>query len=394
MILIALDIVFIVPALAMFALAAFLALEVGASFFGPARPPRAASGPVAVIVPAHNEARVIAQTLIGVKSALRPKDRLVVVADNCDDDTAAIARAAGAECLERTDPARRGKGYALQCALDALRADMPSGGVVIIDADCAVSPHAFGVVADVMAATDRPAQMLYVMRAPQHAPARRRVGEFAWLLLNKVRMRGLHRLAGVARFTGAGMALPASLAKAVDLASGEIVEDIALYAQLTAKGAAPVLCEDALVISEFPTADANAHTQRARWERGSLRLAVRAAPALFAAGVRRLDVRAIAAAVDLSIPPLAVFAALQFGVGLAAIIPAFWGSFAPVLISAAGAALYVASVAAAWIVYGRSALPPRDLIALVGYVGDKARIHFGAARRTADQWTRTGRDQE
>src|ERR1700731_271602 len=69
--------------------------------------------PVAVLVPAHNESSGLLPTLTNIQSQLLPGDRLLVVADNCSDDTAAAARAGGAEVVERNDPTKRGKGYAL-----------------------------------------------------------------------------------------------------------------------------------------------------------------------------------------------------------------------------------------------------------------------------------------
>src|SRR5438270_9989885 len=68
---------------------------------------------VAVLVPAHNESTGILATLVDIKDQLLPKDRLVVVADNCDDDTATVAAKAGAEVIERYDLIRIGKGFAL-----------------------------------------------------------------------------------------------------------------------------------------------------------------------------------------------------------------------------------------------------------------------------------------
>src|ERR1700732_1575515 len=68
---------------------------------------------VAVVMPAHNEAAVIANALRSIAPQLSQCDRLLVVADNCVDDTAAIAGAQGAEVVVRADLAHRGKGYAL-----------------------------------------------------------------------------------------------------------------------------------------------------------------------------------------------------------------------------------------------------------------------------------------
>ena len=68
-------------------------------------------------------------------------DRLIVVADNCSDDTAAVASSAGAETVERNEPAKIGKGYALDHALRHLALDPPAV-VICVDADCIVSEGA------------------------------------------------------------------------------------------------------------------------------------------------------------------------------------------------------------------------------------------------------------
>jgi cellulose synthase/poly-beta-1,6-N-acetylglucosamine synthase-like glycosyltransferase len=90
---------------------------------------------IAVLVPAHNEAAGIGATLRSIRAQLQHGDRVLVVADNCIDDTAAAASAAGAETIERHDPARRGKGYALDFGVRYLTLAPPEV-VIIVDADC------------------------------------------------------------------------------------------------------------------------------------------------------------------------------------------------------------------------------------------------------------------
>src|SRR3954454_18518593 len=63
----------------------------------------------AIVVPAHNEESVIAETVLGLIKAGLPNLVVLVVADNCSDGTADAARAAGAEVTIRDEPARRGK---------------------------------------------------------------------------------------------------------------------------------------------------------------------------------------------------------------------------------------------------------------------------------------------
>ena len=87
------------------------------------------------------------------------------MADNCADDTAAVAAAAGAEVVERQDPTKIGKGYALDWGLRHLSLDPPEI-VVMIDADCRLNDGAIERLAATCAMTHRPVQALYLMTAP------------------------------------------------------------------------------------------------------------------------------------------------------------------------------------------------------------------------------------
>lgn len=92
-------------------------LEIVAALILPTREPGLPSDTrrqrVGILVPAHNESAGLGLTVENIKAQLVVGDRLLVVADNCVDDTAAVAAAAGAEVIARVDPARAGKGYAL-----------------------------------------------------------------------------------------------------------------------------------------------------------------------------------------------------------------------------------------------------------------------------------------
>jgi glycosyltransferase involved in cell wall biosynthesis len=126
-----------------------------------------------VLVPAHDEEGGIAAALATVVPQLAPGDRLLVVADNCSDGTAAAARAAGAEVVERRSDLR-GKGYALAFGVDHLRAAPPSA-VVIVDADCELAPGTLDALAAELARSGRPVQALYLMLAAADAGLGRRM---------------------------------------------------------------------------------------------------------------------------------------------------------------------------------------------------------------------------
>ncbi|MBD2750536.1 glycosyltransferase [Microvirga sp. BT688] len=161
-------------------------------------------GPIAVIVPAHNEEAGILPTLQDIEAQLRPGDRLLVVANNCSDNTAAVARAVGAEVSERHDPDHRGKGYALDWGMRHLRQDPPET-VIIIDADRRVAPGTVLTLAQAALATGRPTQALNIMKSARAGP-RRRVQELAWVLKNYVRPLGLARFGLPCQLMGTGMA--------------------------------------------------------------------------------------------------------------------------------------------------------------------------------------------
>ena len=385
-----LEAVFAIPALVLLALAAFFALEVLGAFLPARRAPSGSAGRVAVVIPAHNEARVIGPTLDSVKAQLKSGDRLIVVADNCDDETAEIALRAGAVCLVRNDLSKRGKGYALQFALDKLRSEPPDV-VFFVDADCRLGEGALQRVCAAAAVSKRPAQGLYLMQAGEGAPPPRLVAEFAWLLMNRVRMGGLSTLFDICRFTGAGMAMPWAVASEVDLASGEIVEDLALTAKLASEDAAPLFCPDALVTSEFPWSEDAAVTQRARWEHGSLRLAWERAPGLFGEAVGEGDIRRAALAFDLLVPPLTVFLAALAAAFAAGLFLLAIGADLPFRLAASALGLFGVGLVAAWLGFGLKALPPEQIGAVFGYLAEKAKVYGKKARASTETWTRTAR---
>ncbi len=379
---------------AVFAIVIFFAAEVAASFFRRASeaPPAGPRGPIAVVIPAHDEEAGIAATVSAARAQLEAGDRILVVADNCSDKTAAAARAAGAEVAERLDAEHRGKGYALQHGVDQLRASPPET-VVFLDADCDVAPGAIDRIARRAVQRQRPVQALYLARPAAEAGPASAVSAFAWLLINRVRMTGLQTLGGFSRLTGSGMAFPWALAAGRRFATGEIVEDLAMTAALIEEGTPPMLETEAVVESELARSQAGAATQRARWELGSLRLAVRQAGALFVKGLSG-DWRSLLMAFDLLVPPLTVLGAVIV-VGCLISIPfALAGRQAPLAAFWDAALLLAVTISVAWFAYGRTVLPPKTLAGLGDYLLGKLRVYGGEGRESARRWTRTDRGDE
>ncbi len=369
-------------------------VETAASFL-PTR--KAASGPrncaMTIIVPAHNESEHIRPTLRNLREQMKERDRLIVVADNCTDDTADVAASEGAETLERTDPDRRGKGYALQYAIEHLRSSPPEC-VAFFDADCRIAPGSLDALGAAAMGAARPAQALYLMLPPENAPARLGVAAFAWTMINQVRMKGLYALANVTRFTGAGLAAPWAAIAGIEFAAGDITEDHVITFKLAARRTPPLFVPEAEVASFFPETGAASVTQRARWEHGSIGVLLnRAAPAL-AAGLASGDFKRVALALDALVPPLLMLAGLLAAAAVLCGAGAFAVGAGPLLTVMSGAALFAAALAAGWLRYGRRVLPPSSFGGLVPFLLEKLRIYGREGRGSSRTWTRTGRGGE
>jgi cellulose synthase/poly-beta-1,6-N-acetylglucosamine synthase-like glycosyltransferase len=380
-------------ALPVFVATAVIVAEIFAAVL-PARRSRVAAGArprCAVLVPAHDEEGGIGRTLAAIRPQLVDSDRILVVADNCTDGTAAVAASAGAEVVERTDPVRRGKGYALDFGARTLKADPPDV-VVIVDADCVMEPGSLDRLVRTAAATGRPAQAAYVMDAPADGGTRARVAAFLFALKNVIRPRGLARLGLPCLLTGSGMAFPWELLRAASLASGNLVEDMQLGIDLALAGRAPVFCPDAMVRSELPAGHVAATSQRTRWIHGHLRTLVTQAPQLLAAALLRRRPDLLAFAMELSVPPLSL---LVLGGALAlATLSAGWLFGGPGLPAAAATAVGTAGLAAlfvAWLCYGGEYLSAADLAAVPFELAGRMAVLLRFFVRPQATWVRTAR---
>jgi cellulose synthase/poly-beta-1,6-N-acetylglucosamine synthase-like glycosyltransferase len=347
---------------------------------------------VAVLVPAHNEGSGMLATLADIKAQLHAVDRLIVVADNCTDDTAEVAATAGAEVVERNDPDKRGKGYALARGLDHLGKDPPDI-IIIIDADCRLADHAIDRLATASAATRRPVQALDLMIAPGESPVNFRVAEFAWRVKNWVRPLGLAALGLPCHLMGTGMAFPWDVIRSADLASGSIVEDLKLGLDLALAGHPPLFCPTARVTSNFPVSVEGVQSQRLRWEQGHIGLIMMAAPHFISAAMARRNFALLALALDLAVPPLSLLATSAIAMTGIAGLAAFLGlSSAAMPISAASLLAFLTGVLLSWLKYGRDILPPGAILSVPRYMIGKLPLYRQILSRKSDsQWIRTDR---
>jgi glycosyltransferase involved in cell wall biosynthesis len=390
----ALDLLSQAFALAVLIPSAVLFVEVVAAILGrdSAESERGTRGAVAVLIPAHDESLHIAATVGCILPQLTERDRLVVVADNCSDDTADIAATEGAEVVVRTDTVRRGKGYALDAGVTHLRS-APPDVVLILDADCQLSDGTVDRLAHAAAITGKPAQALNLMRAAPDASVELRIAEFAWLVKNRVRPEGLDRLGLPCQLTGTGMAFPWAVLSGAALATGHIAEDLKLGLELAHQGAAPMLCRGTLVTSSFPSSMVGVTTQRTRWEHGHLTVISRDAPRFFLLALAAGNWRLLAMTIDLCVPPTALLVLLgALSWICAALLTWLGGAGAGLAMASLAVLLIAASVLSSWHFYARQLLPFSDLLRGAGYALRKIPLYarFLVARQI--DWVRSRRD--
>jgi cellulose synthase/poly-beta-1,6-N-acetylglucosamine synthase-like glycosyltransferase len=242
---------------------------------GATTPRRAAQTPrFLFLVPAHNEELLLPACLDSLARGHYPAERvsIVVIADNCSDRTAHIARAAGVRCLERNAPADPGKPRAIAWALSQLRVG-DYDAVVIVDADTEVDCSFAAQLASAAPLADKALQ-------PYNGVSNRT--ENALTRMGAVLSEANHGLAYVLK-TRAGVNVP--LSAGMCIGSGVLTrhgwtvdslsEDWELYALLTARG---------VPIESVPGARIRAHeastlktsaSQRRRWTAGKTTVLLR-----------------------------------------------------------------------------------------------------------------------
>ena len=347
-----------------------------------------------VLIPAHNEEAGLAETLKASQKGLYPFDRILVVADNCTDNTASVARRNGAEVIERNDPDHRGKGYALDFGVRFLEQN-PPGCVVILDADCLPEASALDRLRQVTGHLGRPVQARYLMTQSEDTIAQK-VSVFTFRLKNWVRLLGVCNLGGPSLLTGSGMAFPWGVLAKADLAHGHLVEDMKLGLDLASQGTPPIFCDDAIILSPLPKSVEGTATQRSRWVRGHLSLmgvALSRLPKHLAQG--KWPAAALAASV--LVPPLTILILLQGVAVLTALIltALLELPLIPLGMAFGTIVVFLFATLVGWWAYGRDVIPARSLMGLLAHIFVRiAKYPTAVFRPKRTGWERTERDAD
>jgi cellulose synthase/poly-beta-1,6-N-acetylglucosamine synthase-like glycosyltransferase len=236
---------------------------------------------ITVLIPAHDEAASLPVTLAALAEQTRQPDRVIVVADNCTDATADVARSFGHEVFETVGNTHR-KGGALNQALAAHLPEMgPDDAVMVMDADTALGPLYLETAADLL---DDDLDLEAVGGVFFGEPGHGMVGMFQRNEYRRYSQEISRRRGRVFVLTGTASVFRASALAMVAAARGRYIpgkpgdvydtaaltEDNEITIGLKSLGATMISPVDCMVETELMPDWRHLWRQRLRWQRGAL----------------------------------------------------------------------------------------------------------------------------
>lgn len=237
----------------------------------PPSPPKGQVGQrsFAIIIPAHNEEQSISRTLESCLALAYPHDKyaVFVIADNCTDDTAAMAAEYAVPCLERYDRERLGKGHALEWAFERI---LPLGhdAVMVLDADCTIEPDALTMFDRRLEQGEQVLQAKVVASNPDDSPTSLALA-VANLLENDQFYAPKDRLGWAVFLRGTGMVFAREVLQSHPFQARSRVEDKEYTLRLLRAGLRIRFLSEVRVWSAFPVDHGQLHAQRERWIAGT-----------------------------------------------------------------------------------------------------------------------------
>jgi cellulose synthase/poly-beta-1,6-N-acetylglucosamine synthase-like glycosyltransferase len=224
----------------------------------------------AVVVPAHDEEKLIGGTVRSVLAADYPRGllELVVVADNCRDQTARVATDHGATCLERSDATRRGKPYALEWAIERLDLDRHDA-LVVIDADTRVDGLFFERMAARLQTGRRALQGYFGVSNPEQSWLTR-LSLLPAALKYRLNFPGKDLANLSCPLAGNGMCFEIGIIREFGWKAYSVTENWEYWAQLALSGIRVGVAADAVIYSEVANTLSSGQSQRMRWTKGRI----------------------------------------------------------------------------------------------------------------------------
>lgn len=271
----------------------------------------------AIVVPAHNEETSVEETIRSILEIEYPRSHfdVVVIADNCTDRTAEIARELSAKVFERTNTNQRGKGYALSWCFDIiLGSEYSYDAIAVIDADSTASTN-FLIVLNQYLNMGSLAIQVSDMVKPQPGNWSSEITRLGFTLYNHVRPLGRKVIRCSAGIRGNGMCFSSKTLRDIPWNTYSLNEDLEYGLLLLLKGVNVDFAPETNVLATMPTHASNAVSQRSRWEKGRFPVIKKYSTKLLFGALSKFSYKLFDAFIDLVTPAfvnLFGFALLMF----------------------------------------------------------------------------------
>lgn len=245
----------------------------------------------AIFVAAHNEGKVVGALIENLKNLNYPKELydVMVICDNCTDDTADITRSHGVYAFERRNPNLRGKGYAIEWMLKELwKLPKQYDGVVMLDADNLVAPDFLIHMNDDLCAGHRVVQAYLDTKNPHDSWITAAYAISYWYC-NRLWQLPRTNLKLANYLGGTGMCFETTLLKEMGWGATSLVEDLEFTMRCVQRGINPYFDYDAKVYDEKPLTFKASSRQRLRWMQGHFDVARRYTLPLFWQGFKEAN---------------------------------------------------------------------------------------------------------
>lgn len=245
----------------------------------------------AMIVCAHNEDKVIAQLVDNLKRLRYPDEMydIFVVADNCTDKTAEVARKAGAQVHERFSDVGKGKGFAMDWMFERLfKMERQYDAVCVFDADNLVHLDFLKEMCSHLNNGEQLIQGYLDSKNPEDTWISG-VFSISFWIVNHVWHLAKYNMGLSACLGGTGMCLDTKLLKRYGWGATCLTEDMEFTMKAIMENIPTTWAHDAIIYDEKPLTFKAAWNQRQRWAQGHFDVCHRYLPKMFMKGIREHD---------------------------------------------------------------------------------------------------------
>ncbi len=261
-----------------------------------------------IIIPAHNEEKTLPETIAAARNVDYPKElyEIVVIADNCTDQTAGMAQQSGAKVMERREKGPPGKGFVLEWAFSRLVKTSRHDAFIVIDADTWMARDFLSVMNDCLCSGEQAIQAYSQVRHPERSIFES-LSFLGFALNRNLRYRGRSRLGWSANLMGTGMCFSKELLKNLGWHTTTLVEDVEYTMFLRVNGIRVCFADRARISVELHSDANGTERQRLRWDMGKIEVRNRYLPRLLECAIKKGDIACLDSAMELILPPFPIF---------------------------------------------------------------------------------------